>query len=169
MQRTALPTTEASVTRRRNKIAKLAQVLASFGTHARYKAAFYSITAVNLLRTNYGQSGKMADLRQDQNFRYTGYNADARGPAESLKQRHKLCTFLTLLWPTYLPLYVCFYAVALYVLLPLTQMKTSHAQTKPSITQRVSFVAVLSIGSWQTICRRMQAFYTLKLTCCVTR
>jgi len=63
----------------KNKIAKLAQVLASFGTHARYTAVFYRITAVNLLNTNYGQSVKMADLRQDQNFRYTGYNADARG------------------------------------------------------------------------------------------
>jgi hypothetical protein len=49
MQRTALPTPEASVTRRRQKLTKLAEVLSSFGMRARYTAAFYRITAVNSL------------------------------------------------------------------------------------------------------------------------
>jgi hypothetical protein len=50
------------VARKRHKTAKLAQVLATFGTRACYTAAYYRITAVNLSNTNYGQSGKMADL-----------------------------------------------------------------------------------------------------------
>jgi hypothetical protein len=51
-------------------MAKPAKALASVGTHASYTASFNGITAVDLLGTNYGQTGKMADLRQDQNFRY---------------------------------------------------------------------------------------------------
>jgi hypothetical protein len=97
MQSTALPTPKPAVTRRRHNIAKLALVLATFGTHARYTAPSYRITAANLLSTNYGRSGKMADLDKIRTSDILDIMQTPEGRLNNTQSpSNKPCTFLTL-------------------------------------------------------------------------